>query len=79
MRFSLTFSQHSLLLLFGESDVKMRRPMRVHEFEAVDLEFGPAEPVRSLRDIRELHDPILKRLVQVEPVQIETDLGLTKV
>ncbi len=79
MRFSLALFQHSLLIFFGEPDVQMRSPMRVHEFDAVDLEFCPAEPVRSLRDIRELYGPILKRLVQVEPAQIETDLGLTKV
>jgi hypothetical protein len=45
MRLSLALFQHSFLILFGEPDVKMRSPMRVHEFEAVNLELGPAEPV----------------------------------
>jgi hypothetical protein len=54
MRLSLTVSQHSLLVFFGESDIKMYRPVSMHEFETMDLEFCPAEPVRSPCDTREL-------------------------
>ena len=32
MRFSLTLLQHSLLVFFGKSDVKLRSPMSMHEF-----------------------------------------------
>ena len=45
MRFSLTLLQDSLLVLFGESDVKLQSPMGMHEFETVDLEFCAAQPV----------------------------------
>lgn len=64
MRFSLTLLQHSLLVLFGEPDVKLQSPMSMHEFKTVDLKFYPAESVQTLCDIRELQSPILKRLSQ---------------
>lgn len=36
----------------------------MHEFETIDLEFCPAEPMRGLRDIRELQNPVLERFAQ---------------
>jgi hypothetical protein len=66
VRFGLTLFQHSFLVLLGESDVKMRSPMSVHEFETVDLEFCAAEPVGGFCNIREPQNPILERFVQTE-------------
>jgi hypothetical protein len=64
MGFSLALLQHSLLVLFGEPDVKLGSPMSMHEFETADLEFYAAELVQSLCDIRELQNPSLKRFAQ---------------
>ncbi len=45
MLFSLTLLQDSLLVLFGEFDVKMRSPVSMHELETMDLEFCATEPM----------------------------------
>ncbi len=52
MRFGLTLFPYSFLVFVGESDVKMRSPMSVHEFETVDLEFCAAESVGGFCDVR---------------------------
>jgi len=52
VRFSLTLLQHSFPVFFGESEVKMRRPMRMLEFETVNLEFC-ASVLSSLRLIED--------------------------
>ncbi len=60
MRFSLTLFQHSPLVLFGKSDVKLQSPMSMHEFETVYLKFGAAESVCCLCDVGKVQNPFLE-------------------
>src|SRR2546425_7326593 len=66
-RFSLTLLQYSFLVFTGKPDVKMRSPMGMHKFKALDLKFRTSKCMCSFCDVRKLENPSFATAIVYRP------------